>query len=150
MPYYPGNLKTLSLGYGLNPTIPQIFLYSTSNLYRQIIDEELYRVLLSSDISWVKLSTGDFLIMQSSAIDSLLLIIADYYSIPPPSTCDGSTLLCTFTNNNSRNLSDSLNSAKQTEIISLCFGRTILTTFINSNFESVSGQITGSEETEIL
>jgi len=152
MPYYPSDLKTLSLGVGLTPTIPQVFLYSTDNLHSQIINQSLYNALLESDITWLLLPSGDFLIMQSAAIVELADTIADFYQVPPDQACPGRTLLVTFISSSTRNLTGEINSSETTEIISpaVCDGSTTLTTFLLSLTNDLSDTISTELITTIL
>ena len=150
MPYFRSKIKTLSLGEGLTVTIPQIFLYSTDNLYRQIIDENLYIFLLSEDIDWTLLSSGDFLIMAPSAVEEVEEIIREWYGLPPVPSCQGKTRLVTFSNSSFSHLKGIFEASNSNEIISVCFGRTILESFISNDQQILTGQINTELSTEIL
>ena len=152
MPYYPSELKTLSLGVGLNPTIPQVFLYSTDNLHLQIINQTLYYALLVLDIDWVKLSNGDFLIMHSDALKTLSDAIKEFYGFPPDTTCSGQTLLVTFISKISHSGSSIITATNSTNIISpeVCKGSTTSTTFILSLNNDFSDNISTELITTIL
>jgi hypothetical protein len=150
MPLYVGKYRTLAVDFTPFATIPLVYLYDLSHLYRQIIDENLYTTLLNSDITWTLLSTGDFLIKQSVAIDELQDEIDVYRGDPPTPHCKGRTILTTTYLSKSESQTSSIIATSETEKIIVCLGRTTVTTFIDSILHEPNSSITADSDTEII
>jgi hypothetical protein len=150
VPLYVGKYRTLGADFTPFATIPLVYLYDLSHLYRQIIDEDLYTALLASDITWTLLSTGDFLITSSVALDELQDEIDEYRGDPPTPHCKGRTILSTTYLSLSESQTSSIIASSETENIIVCLGSTTVTTFINSILHELSSSITADSDTEII
>lgn len=68
-----GTVKTFNLGLQFIPTIIQVYLFTTNDLYYQIVNENLY-IFLTKTLSGIpRLPNGDVLISdeaQKSAFDT--------------------------------------------------------------------------------
>jgi len=131
-------------------TIPLIYYQTVGTIWKQIISENLYWNLRAASIPWTLLSTGDFLIHNSSTLQIVNDQIAEFYELPPPIKCKGETILITFSASVRRISNCEIVTNLLTEISSVCYGSTSLVTFINSNSNDSSVSVSTILTTDIL
>lgn len=142
MPVYTGKYRTLLVDFTPYATIPLVYLYSLNTIYLQIIDEDLYNVLLASDITWVLLSTGDFLIERSDALDELDEEIRDYNGDPPLPECYGKSLIVTYISSSNCSHTSGIDTSTERFIETECFGSTNINSYVDTVKHSLSSGLT--------
>lgn len=131
-------------------TIPQIYFGSVLNLWKQIINDDLYSDLLLQDLPWELLPSGDFIIHNSTDFYKVNVKIASFYELPEPELCHGLSLLLTINKSIKRVLSASISTTLNTSILPSCSGRSILTTVSSSISEQLVGSINSNLSSEVL
>ena len=145
MPFYPTNLKTLIIDMELSPTIPLVYLYTLQNIYRQIVNQDLYKALLASDITWELLDSGDFLIHDTENLEDLNEELEEFYGLPPTPACKGKTLLVTYTSSIKASHTASIEATSEVIPPLVCKGSTILVSSISSIKNILSAEITTTQ-----